>query len=1168
MATKYKYGGHYVTYASKGMSGTSATAKKFEKSGIESAKKNDTCINPNTGHVYKCTTAGKPKDAKWKYVGTAIIENPDTPVKSLTIKRRAKGSRVFDVTWKVPKKLTESTNCKRAQGYLVVWEFHKPNSGRAFGEYLFDVNKRKGASADSDAENLDSFSVSGTTVERKSEFYPAKGKTMVEKIIVTVMPYNSVNTGAWREATYKFKPPRDPSISGFSFDKTTGVVSCKITPGTSDDACERYDTWWSREVVEHRSGQEDARSVESKTFTGSDKTVGFDASGYQSLGTDDWYRVTVKAKSRGLMGDSGVVSRTYYVSRPKRVTIKTDKKPGGHVECTSRDSSGRVTVPIQVYPNGVNTTVFPVDHIRLQALADVAYAKASDIPANAEWKDVSAEDNAACTALTCAVADVAPSVGSHSWLRVKAWHAHEDALFSFSNVVEVPLHVKAPTAADDKCEVLSCVPGPDGTSMEVIVGYDLVSSSADDDATGTQFGWSNDADAWRSTEQPSTFDVADAEWDRETIPSGDTGHGTWRYRHRLVVRGLAEGESYHFRARRYMEGEDATTYGRWCNPMVAQTTTTPPSVSLTAPTGIERGAGLDLAWVLASLSTQTRWEVRKPSFAKTADTAIVTGKTYYTLSNGAYAKVANPVAAQLASYYERQDVILAEGDDASGATTVPWERIEEHADGDRITVCVDCSTGSNPVESEWRDVAIADRPTLMVYAPTLTAQPAILTVESETYPLDVAWSVLAATDSSTGPDGTTEQYAGDVVAGGLESMTLAQVAWSDSLLHAEYAERLTDAQAALTAAQEVLDELEEGDEGYDEAVEAVSVATDEVAMATALESTSQVRYQGTIQLEVGRVFHDKSDYEVRATPTDRTTDLTGDAATCTFAVDWTHKAPQPATETWALTEDESIVEGHTYYTYDAEEDEYEEVAEPDASELSTYYVPSPGITVTPYVTEDDNGSVRRGCTIALVPPAHAASTDVYDVYRVTHDGAQLVSQPQGHALDATLDDSYAPFGDAGDYAYRVACRTADGDVEWRDYDYYADAGVLKLDFGGLTVELPYNLAIGDSYSKDVEIRAHMDGMVEAYHNPTVRRKATLSTDVMRVEDAETAALVRALARHAGTAFVRVPDGSAYEAVVQVKGMDTSGPGPVLAVSVDAQEVALAEDHMLPRTVSA
>ena len=40
------------------------------------------------------------------------------------------------------------------------------------------------------------------------------------------------------------------------------------------------------------------------------------------------------------------------------------------------------------------------------------------------------------------------------------------------------------------------------------------------------------------------------------------------------------------------------------------------------------------------------------AYFKTADTDIVAGKTYYTVSNNVYSAVANPTKANLASYYE------------------------------------------------------------------------------------------------------------------------------------------------------------------------------------------------------------------------------------------------------------------------------------------------------------------------------------------------------------------------------------------------------------------------------------------------------------------------------------------------------------------------------------
>jgi len=64
---------------------------------------------------------------------------------------------------------------------------------------------------------------------------------------------------------------------------------------------------------------------------------------------------------------------------------------------------------------------------------------------------------------------------------------------------------------------------------------------------------------------------------------------------------------------------------------------------------------------------------------------------------------------------------------------------------------------------------------------------------------------------------------------------------------------------------------------------------------------------------------------------------------------------------------------------------------------------------------------------------------------------------------------------------------------------------------------------------------------------------SLSAAFAREADAETLARLHSLARHAGPCFVRTPAGTAFEANVDVSGLDTDGP--IVAVSLKAEQVA-------------
>ena len=198
--------------------------------------------------------------------------------------------------------------------------------------------------------------------------------------------------------------------------------------------------------------------------------------------------------------------------------------------------------------------------------------------------------------------------------------------------------------------------------------------------------------------------------------------------------------------------------------------------------------------------------------------------------------------------------------------------------------------------------------------------------------------------------------------------------------------------------------------------------------------------------------------------------------------------------------------------------------------------------------------------IELTPPEDAAATDVYDIYRLTGDGAQLIGE--GFPLTFTAYDEYAPFGINVDLAYRVAIRTLDGDVEFADIEYVFEQKTLRFDWTGGFLELPYNISIADSYKKDVELRQHMDGSVDGYWKQNITRTGKLSTDVIKLEQKTEIDMARALARYAGSVFVRTPEGTAYEADVQVSDMSASNKH-MMAIAIDAQETGLTKEFALP-----
>lgn len=275
---------------------------------------------------------------------------------------------------------------------------------------------------------------------------------------------------------------------------------------------------------------------------------------------------------------------------------------------------------------------------------------------------------------------------------------------------------------------------------------------------------------------------------------------------------------------------------------------------------------------------------------------------------------------------------------------------------------------------------------------------------------------------------------------------------------------------------------------------------------------TETAFEATVTLPGGLDFWNLGSYQLSVEAIDRVTGLSSGAQISEFTVGWTNTAAYP---------------------YDF-------------------------VTLTPIDEITADGLHRQAVQIDLTPPTGSAQTDVYDIYRLTGDGPYLIGE--SFPLTYTAVDEYAPFGDMTQF-YRIALRTVDGDVSFADIDYALTGDALRFDWAGGTLELPYNIGISDSYKKDVDIRQHLDGDTDGYWNSAIERTASLNSDVIRLTQGQDIIDARQLARYSGPVFVRTPDGSAYEADVQVT--DLSVEGALAAIAVDATEVGLTDEFSLP-----
>ena len=261
-------------------------------------------------------------------------------------------------------------------------------------------------------------------------------------------------------------------------------------------------------------------------------------------------------------------------------------------------------------------------------------------------------------------------------------------------------------------------------------------------------------------------------------------------------------------------------------------------------------------------------------------------------------------------------------------------------------------------------------------------------------------------------------------------------------------------------------------------------------------------------------FLDLGSYTLSVVAVDRETGLRSEPATADFAVAWAHQAVDP---------DEAV-------------------------------------TLTPLDYTTESGEHVQAVQIDLTPPTGCSEDDVYDIYRMDGGNAHLIGRD--FPLTFTATDEYAPFGDNEELYYRIALRTVDGDVEFADKEYELTSNTIRFDWQGGTLELPYGVSIGDSYSKNVEFRQHMDGSVDGYWNENIERKGSYSSSVIKLIQPDEINLARQLARYAGAVFVRTANGSAYTADVQITDLSVKNKAVTL-IAVDATEVGLTEEFMLP-----
>lgn len=596
---------------------------------------------------------------------TKITKKPTSGVKMNSITR---SGTTVTAKWAVPSALTKDS--KKRATHLYVKRTISGTSTIGDGAY-------KSTSTKEISLNYGSFKPSSTTYTRSS-FYPVASRK-VTGITVTVSPWNvkCPKVGVHPASlTYHFYAPRKPSFSTYPHvDASNGQISCTIATNAGADNYERYDTWAQRTVktVRYTAGSSTpavTTSTTDITHTATSYTDTYDASEYQSLGHDDYIAYTVKAYARGMAGDSGQVSSTYYLSYPSQVTI-------GKIDVSSADGTGKVTVNIETN----QTTQHPVDKVVLETLADVEYANASQIPAGAAWTASDSVDDGECTALAASVANLIPEAGHYTWVRVKSTHAVEGVLYRYSEAVRLKdLETPAATAADEKIVIIDAKSGDDGESAVVQLGWN---ADGTDDADGTELSWSDDAGVWRSTDEPDTHEFT---WsDGSYTDTSVTPSVTYQDSAEITIKGLDSGVPVYIKARRCKDG-DTRTYSDYSNTKMTIPSAAPYGVVLIAPPYVPIGSPVGCDWTFGGGGVQRSWVL---------------------YCNG------SPIAGNTGT---------------TGHYEIAADTVAKRAEDGQLSLSVEVSTGGDPAISAPVTVTVRQPPTLAIStASTLTAQPMAFT---------------------------------------------------------------------------------------------------------------------------------------------------------------------------------------------------------------------------------------------------------------------------------------------------------------------------------------------------------------------------------------------------------------------------------------------------------
>ena len=459
-----------------------------------------------------------------------ITRKPDSKVQALTAPKRIDlPSHKVQTTWNITSWAHSNDNPAEALGFDA-WMRVVNETGGKEGEAW--VKREVGISARQMSVDLSSMAATNGTTYTRASYYPLTARYL-KCLTAQVRLKNNKGVGEWQKATRWFQKPRKPIIAELYQDAETGKVKYTINTNAGEDYQERYDTRYQIWVYDSHAK---TSTCTDSTSTSTSISGVVDIPNRMSLAYGEYVRVRVITWARGYRGDSDKVQKDIYVGWPYQPTITK-------VDITSTNTAAKVTALVKLSP----TTEHPVTGCKLQKLVNVEYENAADIPGNALWVDTGAIDDGNCTALAVTVAELQPTAGLYTWIRVKSWNDIEETFYRYSVPIRVKkLETPAITAEDDRCAILKIIPDYNGTGATVIVGWNENTAN-----TGTELSWSTEETAWASNVTPETATY--------TTEDATSQSSFWAHTATLTLSNLNSGTTYYIMARRYLTPQGGTT---------------------------------------------------------------------------------------------------------------------------------------------------------------------------------------------------------------------------------------------------------------------------------------------------------------------------------------------------------------------------------------------------------------------------------------------------------------------------------------------------------------------------------------------------------------------------------------------------------------------------------